>query len=506
MPSKSFRENKLAALAIALIFSFALFGLNLQSRYWIIDDHEIVKNLPVGEVNVDKLKALWNDTEVGRWGKVARFRPSYYFFYIFETITYGEIPGVWYFVRICMLIAFIYSILRFLSYYLRWLDSVIILTSVFAYHYWSDMLSRLGPGENYALLGCALYLLGFLSLWRNENQSRWSYLTLFVGYLIAAGAKENFLILVFPMVPLLIRRRRLGLPILPLNFVIFLSVAYTAWIAGSLLVYFQKTGVDFYAVSVTPKDRALKLISIFHSRIFLLLNAAFLLRILSARSYERFFFSTRQSIGFFIVLNALISSQFVFYNGEWPTGMRYDFPGQLILPILFAYGVIEIRHYLELSTNAQALTRVVNAFGLLVFLAILLPRASYHVGKAWDNRNRTRQFESKIGAIKQATSNDSKKYIILYAREPMDLEPVVSVRRFLRLHAVVNPQIVRYGISDELARQNSLNEQIARALKMMSLPEAEIAAKVKADGCYEVFFRRSPDRATTCSGSIVLEL
>ena len=35
-----------------------------------------------------------------------------------------------------------------------------------------------------------------------------------------------------------------------------------------------------------------------------------------------------------VALLMVLSSQFVFYNGQWPAGCRYDFPGLLALPIM----------------------------------------------------------------------------------------------------------------------------------------------------------------------------
>lgn len=97
-------------------------------------------------------------------------------------------------------------------------SSFIFTLYILTERYWVDIWTRLGPGETYAVFGSTLFFLGFLSLLRERGRPKMDFyyynklLLVLLGTLVAIGSKENFLILVFPVIYLFIvkfRRKQL---------------------------------------------------------------------------------------------------------------------------------------------------------------------------------------------------------------------------------------------------------------------------------------------------------
>ncbi|RHX86338.1 hypothetical protein DLM78_10915 [Leptospira stimsonii] len=188
-----------ASIFVALSLSVYLFGPNLKAKWWLIDDHEIfyfLKSKNSQQNWIQFFEILLNQTEVGSFGNSQRYRSSYYFLRVFETLLWKDNPLLWYSFRLVITALFSFSILKLLTKYFSFSLSILFLLSVFSLRYWSDIFSRMATSETYAVFGISLILIG-ISNYRDQSQnSIWTYVSIAVGVMIAEGSKENFLFLI----------------------------------------------------------------------------------------------------------------------------------------------------------------------------------------------------------------------------------------------------------------------------------------------------------------------
>ena len=196
--SLELRRRSLGAL---LCFGFALFYSLynwlplLDARWSIIDDHEIVAAIGIGDrLPFSEIPVALGKTEVGNAGIATRFRPSYYSLRFLEAATWGKQPQMWYAARIVIAVFFAVVLA---GAGLRLSGAIPTFGFLFfelSRPYWVDIFARLGPAETYAVFGVSLIMLGFIV----STKKGWRALPCFfvaLGIVVAAGSKENFIIL-----------------------------------------------------------------------------------------------------------------------------------------------------------------------------------------------------------------------------------------------------------------------------------------------------------------------
>ena len=76
---------------LSLGVGYCLFGVNLNAKMGMIDDHEVVSFLgPDKDIAVGEIPQLLSKTEVGKWGEALRFRPVYYTLRIVESMSFRD--------------------------------------------------------------------------------------------------------------------------------------------------------------------------------------------------------------------------------------------------------------------------------------------------------------------------------------------------------------------------------------------------------------------------------
>lgn len=493
-----FFATRLRTFAIAVLLTFLLFGVNIFAKFWIIDDHEIVANALIKEVSFSAFKKSLLDSEIGKWGESPRYRPAYYFAKSVETIVYGPYPWAWYSSRLFFFIVFAFVFVKVLKTRLDDFDTVVVLCATCAFQYWSDIEARLGPAEHYALLGSSLFFLALTETLRHDQPKIHIYLLLLFGFMLASGSKENFLILIIPMAYLVYRRFTLKQSIMVPLLTLAVSSLFAAWIAGALVTHFSNSGLDVYSASVAPADRATKLSLLAKNKTFLIVNLVFMMRLIGGFNSRLFRLNVRQVSFFFICLNALIVSQYIFYNGEWPTGMRYDFPGQLALPIVMGYAIYEIRHITKNTTYGAKLLLIFNFSILIIFTSIIGPKMLGHVKSSWLNVQRTQLFDESLSTIRTTLQSSPAAILIVHARDPFDLEPVISLERFLRFLEIRQRVFIKYAITESQENQSALTAQISKSIQNLATPNAQLSRLLKTNECYSIFFRKPPESPTIC--------
>ena len=90
---------------VMILFGYFLLSNNFKAGLGMIDDHEIAMFLGSdGKICVSEIPSLLFSTEVGQFGKALRYRPSYYFLRILESLLWQDKAILWYGFRYLMLV------------------------------------------------------------------------------------------------------------------------------------------------------------------------------------------------------------------------------------------------------------------------------------------------------------------------------------------------------------------------------------------------------------------
>lgn len=200
----------LGALGVALFVLTVGLWHNWSAVFGPIDDHEPLRWLH-GEDRLsptDYLSTLLASTEVGDFADTPRFRPLYYVVRVGEAVLFGARPTGWY-----VVVALVFVITTSVFGYTAalWVNEavgrpsshikVITLAGYAAFATllfaalpaWSGIVTRLGPAEQWALLGSALAALSLTKL-ATGGSGNWWWSAL-GGTALAVLSKENFAIL-----------------------------------------------------------------------------------------------------------------------------------------------------------------------------------------------------------------------------------------------------------------------------------------------------------------------
>ncbi|RHX78242.1 hypothetical protein DLM77_17560 [Leptospira yasudae] len=438
LQEKSEWNRKYVVAGIGLVsvsLSLYCFGPNLQAKWWLIDDHEIfyfLKSRPNPNKIFDFFNILLNQTEVGQFGNNPRYRISYYSLRILETLLFKDNVFVWYFVWFCISIIFIFSIVYFLSKHFSLSVSILFALFAFSIRYWSDIFSRLGAGETYAVLGFALIIIGFSEYRFKSENPVWVYVLISFGVLICSGSKENFLpLFLIPLMQLVFEKRtrnswtRFGISIFPILLTFFTIL--------SLYIFFKKNSVDIYGNSTRLSDRLTilfgKLDTGFVNNLLILLLFLVILYIFEYQRTKKSPIPTAAVLPVFFL--GMLLMNIVFYNGVWPTNSRYDFPGIILYQGAF---FVLITLLLETLFRLCETENKNRKFYLNVVLIFFLCSVTSVKGitdlqrDARSNMKRTRAFTSFLNGL---IEDKSDRVLIFYVHQAFDFEPVDAMTRFL---------------------------------------------------------------------------
>ncbi|QEM69134.1 hypothetical protein FO488_13825 [Geobacter sp. FeAm09] len=517
-------KMKVPAMALgSLLVALYLWGSNLRARWGIIDDHEIMKFLgPDGRLAAHDFWQVLLGTEFALPGTSLRYRPAYYLLRVCETFVWGDSPVRWYACRV-VLFALSVMILWWLAERCAGFIAGLLFTLyVCTFPWWADIWAKLGPAETYAVFGTALYAAGFVLVLESTRQegpatsspfSPW--LLMLVGAFVAMGSKENLLFLLLPVVALLFILWKKGRADKTAVAVSALMCGYGIFIAAAVATALGKAQKDIYANSVKPIGR---LELLYYGMVKALGNgyvlgglltvaviAAWVLVCLHNRNDRGAIRRCYRSLATYLCLSAALllvyASQFAFYNGQWPAGMRYDFPGGLCGPVLmFATAMLisEMARLLFASTAWRAGVLVVFSLvlgGLIVFQGFEPLRAASH-----QNAEQTRTFTSGVSSLAQKLRNDPAANLVFISFRARDHEPIGSLSIFLRTFGVKN-RFVLYLYQRPQYTQSKLDKDLAADLLALSRWGSKggwlysgfspLNTLDKSHGCYRISFSAS---------------
>lgn len=439
------KNNILLLVFLSGALAALMFGANVKAQWWVVDDHEIAyflgsdHVLSAGEIP----ERLLNDTEVGQYLQLPRFRPVYYAFRLLESWAWGVRPGLWYAFRIFIFAAFVGLFWYLISQKVGSIIGGFIALYMAIQIYWVDVISRLGPSEIYAVLGLSLFGWGVHIIYKSNKTMGWW--CIFAGALICSGAKENFLFLILPVAYIGWDFYKNG----KLNFVraalLFGACVWMVWIGSTIVISTLSYGGDVYNNSVGMRDRVVILLQLFGRIDVIVLLSICVFLLLLRRSFHvkgsSLLESDREVVALAIIFTLIYISQIFIYNGEWPLGTRYDFPGLLVAPLM----LVVLIAFAQKITTAIGWVRfrtsliLISVFGtcLLGFLQLNRIREIRFL----NNRNveRSVTFSRKMEQIADLGIQNPDHAFIIQADNPVwDYEPIFSYFRFLRFYGAKN--------------------------------------------------------------------
>lgn len=454
----------LSVAALIFFMVFSAFGSLRQAQWGPIDDHEIM--LFLGDdlrVGVADFFPILSKTEVGDFGTSLRFRPSYYILRISEAMLLGPNPGLWYLSRLLIFCFGLFAFWKSFKLLYGTAVSILIVVSIYSQTYNIDLFTRLGPAESYGFLAFAMFCWSFIvtatNVYWNSKTRLISIITLSLSSLVLFGIKENFLIILLPLVGLLLfSLRKSSNKKIQFSLIFLIAIGLLTSLGIGFAMF--KSGNDVYNNSVSLQSRLKTVMELINSwdRTVVILSSV----LLTILGFITCFFSLIPKVYKFTLVAQLLLiwsgiilyiSQFVFYGGAWPTNMRYDFPGLLaavfIFPSLF-YSIYLLA--IALKSSKQILNGL--RFGLLSYFALSIgvqvtlirPHFLSASNRVVDS---TTKFTERINHLAVRLNSDMKdNQVVIEAQSPAVYEQVYSLERFLRAYGVNNILYLRYKVGE----------------------------------------------------------
>jgi len=463
----------LLVVALSALFVGYLYQADLTAKWSVFDDHGIMYFVGTAErLGFSQIIPKWLETEVSPQATIPRYRPVAFLFRLVECWAWGKQPVLWHLGRLAILVAFISC-----AWLLAWsrigaIPSALLAIYTVTFSYWADIFTALGPSEAYAVLGVAVYLIGLDQAYSHPEFKR-GWITILVGTVIAAGAKENFGFLMMPPCLLLayaLRTKRVSWAGWPS---VGLGVLWCLWIAWVVVGRMRALGNDYYSGSIGMRDRLLVFMNALQLPQILLLFAAgmgfALLWICWRGRQSRLQHASAVGVVVVVLLLASCILQVVFYNGRWPTATRYDFPGMLFAPALLLLVIWYAQQYRAALPISSALnSALVTGIVLIGVLAAASNGSSISTVRRLVERNAhsTAAFTALMDRLSGLAISRPGVALVIQSNDPADFEQLRSYPRFISASGAPNntyllwiprrPAVTNYAgsISDQLTQMS----------------------------------------------------
>jgi hypothetical protein len=470
----SFKFNVILLCSIILLVFF-MFGSGLNSEFSIIDDHHVVAE--VGSDNkftlTDGINVLKNDKEFNfDLGSYGRFRPGFTVARTVEMFLFENNVVYYQIARLALFILLMFVLSKFIFLKSDIFSGSLISLILFSERAWHDIFTRILTGEVYVFYGLIVFIpistliYNFLKSKTNINLRLRVFILIayLVSGLLVIGSKENFTFLIIVPAFILFMLFRLENRSMFTNFIGLFSAAlviYGIFILFVLSWYFIGTSDDLsgYGFSDNTLLRILfkffKIIFLEWGGILLIFPAILLLGFKNKLIIKQKFILLKKDLlkmfGFICLLYLLLLFQVIYYTGGLPSGNRYDIP----MIIFYSFYLLVLVHF-----SKKMLSRVMsdNYVKILLFVSLVaifitknpIENIIINSEATKVHVSNTQNYYSTIEKIKEISSNNASKAIIINSFNVWDFELISSFYKFLRANEVNNPLYLKlhYDVSD----------------------------------------------------------
>jgi hypothetical protein len=466
---------------IFALFGFYLVGNNFSAKLGLIDDHEIAMFLGSdGQVKISEFIPTVMSTEVGKWGTYLRYRPSYYTLRVLETMLWRDNAMLWYLSRYVMLVVAMWLGWKIMSRYFPKILSYVFIFYLMTIPFWTDLLTRLGPSEIYGIVAIPLFIYGLL------EKKLWM---ITVGYMVAVGAKENFLVL-FPILLLYTGYRAYTKAISQKDIIATVGMTvYTLFIVGAIQTATAQAGADIYGASISYSDRLVRLYSYKryivesrHLQAAILIFGVGLIKLVSD-VYKK----GKAILHKNLILNHLIAgslvgtsilSQYIFYDSKIPSNIRYDYPVMLLFPVLQMIAVSLLIQMLPPKIKGLKISWLLNLIVVAAMLLFIFKRGYGPVQQeALRSARVTQGFQQKLKLIEEKLKDEPQVKLVFVSEKYLDFEPIVSVSRYLTSRRINNEFMLYYQMEEDKNDPMELDDRL----------KAVMNGEVGDDGIFDRF-------------------
>lgn len=529
--TNTFRDLILSILVV--IFILSTYYPNLNAQWGIIDDHEVFSYLGDDlELNANEiLPVLFKHTEIGYYGKATRYRPAYHFIRISESWLWGSNVQYWYLFRFLLLVTSVFLLWKSFQPFLGTILGGLLTLMLISGPWMGNIFSRLGPSETYAFCGLSVYIYSSRKLFEHDghlaSSIKWWSLHI-LACLVCIGSKENFLFMLpLTLVGASYAMYKLKRVLWPAIAEIVIVTAFSAFIATALYLGLTAHGSDVYS---NPVDFNYRInIAVSGLRHFNWIPLAFSILMLS-HSLFFYWFGNMGRKGFliaplinFVIFESLLfllwMFQYIFYNGNLPWNIRYQFPIYWFEIISIA---IAVYYFLVLSkTYDNRLLKVLHNFKFqsafsVTFLILLLysGEEKYDFIEFYEsavmNKEITTKFSARLTYAVETLIHDPGKPVLFEINHISDFEPVISVFTYFNAYRVKNPRYLKVNFSQnsnfslnhiklfETLKDAEGGKQFNGNVRFIPLQSADL----DEDNCYALGFSKEPDSQCTSLGKI----
>ena len=332
---------------------------------------------------------------------------------------------------------------------------------------WTDITTRLGPGEVELVFGICLASYSAFSIIRDrkvkeKSQTRY-FIALCIGVIFATGSKENGLIVTLIFIYTLSSsyRRNVFASKLFLGAFTFACLSVAVVATNSLLVLIR--GSDVYQSPRSVELIVEALLKNITSKKFIFLSIFVLIMYLLNYRYR----SATNNARFTIVLffYSINLSEFVFYYGS-PPAARYLILTQLSELVIFGLTLVATIEFVA-KKKFRFIVATIVATMLIYFLWTPLNSATAHNQIANSASELSRQWKAELENLSLLVKSDPVIPIVFHEFKVGDeYERIYSAVQFLRFKGIRNPMFLRVG--ESRAQSDPLNQVLISQLVAIS--------------------------------------
>lgn len=442
------RRLVLSAL-LGLVLAAGLMHPLWRAEWAVMDDHQTLARIgESGSLPWREVPAVIALSETGHPGESGRYRPALWALHTFEAAWLGPSPARFFLWR-TLQFGFVLAVIWWIaSAYVGGLIGTLLAVYTTTHYYWRDSFAHLFVSENWGAVFLAWFAIGAERAWRawrcGAVVPTWALVTMAVTGALAGACKENLLILLplhVGMLYLAMRRSRPHLAV----WVSSTAYAFSGLaIVTAVLVGLRRSGgIDLYGNSTDATER----LALLARPLPLALTCA-CVALVGLWSWARRAGTARLDASQFLEWRALwrtvlvvagvssvvLLSQFVFYNGAWPTrGSRFDFPGRLVEVVAYALAWHFGRRSAEIWRVSR---RWLRPAGMLYTLALVLLIARHPIAMLEGARGQA-GLTHRIGSARRAVGDSVRgapdRPVVLLATSEGDFEAVYAMAVQLRL-------------------------------------------------------------------------